>query len=112
MGIAGPSTDLTLQFAIGRRINVGEGRTGGHERLRVGDTARGAENAQELIALAPDAAEHTPFLQNDGPGNDGKEEQQTENAASNQAGLREDISDVGDKNRGEQKNDVPLSESR
>src|SRR5437667_338312 len=57
----------------------------------------------------PDAAEHPQLLQDHGPGNDGKEKQKQENDARNQAGLLENVKEIGDKNRGEQKNDVPLS---
>src|SRR2546430_5003092 len=40
MRVASDATDLALQFAIARGIDVGEGRSDGHERLRVGDAAR------------------------------------------------------------------------
>src|SRR6266403_656091 len=112
MRVAGDATDLALQFAIARGIDVGERRSDGHEGLRVRDSARGAKNTKKLVALPPDAAENPQLLQNHGPGNDGKEQQQQENNARNQASLLEDFKEIGDKNRGEQKNDVPLSENR
>ena len=80
--------------------------------MRVRDAARGAEDAQEFVTLPPDAAEHPQLLQDHGPGNDGKEKQKQENDARNQAGLLENVKEIGDKNRGEQKNDVPLSEGK
>jgi hypothetical protein len=79
--------------------------------LGVGYASRGAENAQKLVTLAADAAEHSQLLQNHGPGNDGKEKKKQKNAASDQAGLRKNVSEIGGKNRGERKNDVPLSEN-
>jgi hypothetical protein len=51
-------------------------------------------------------------LQNHGPGDDRKEKQKQQNAAGDPAGLGEDISNIGSKNRSEQKNDVPLSEKK
>src|SRR6266566_4935944 len=109
MRIAGDAPDLALQFAIARGIDVGERRSDGHERLRIGDAPGGAENAQELVAFPPDAAEHPQLLQNHGPGNNGKEKQKQENDTRNQTGLLENLKEISDKNRSEQKNDVPLS---
>jgi len=51
-------------------------------------------------------------LQNHGPGNDRKEKKKQENAAGDPASLGEDISNIGQKNRCEQKNDVPLSDNK
>jgi hypothetical protein len=51
-------------------------------------------------------------LQNHGPGDDRKEKQKQKNAAGDPASLGEDISNIGSKNRGEQKNGVPLSEKK
>jgi hypothetical protein len=51
-------------------------------------------------------------LQNHGPGDDRKEKQKQKNAAGDHASLGEDISNIGSKNRGEQKNGVPLSEKK
>jgi hypothetical protein len=112
MRIGRGATDLALQLTIASGIDVGEGRADGYERLRVSDTARGSKNAQELVALAPDAAEEAPLLENDGPGNNREQEKKQKDAAGDPTSLRKDISNIGDKNRGEQKNDVPLSESK
>src|SRR5437879_1604038 len=70
------------------------------------------ENAKEFVAFPPDAAEHPELLQDHGPGNDGKEKQEQEDDARNQTSLLENFKEIGDKNRGEQKNDVPLSENK
>jgi hypothetical protein len=51
-------------------------------------------------------------LQDHGPGNDRKEKKQQKNATGDPASLREDTSNVGSKNRGEQKNGVPLNENK
>jgi len=112
MGVACHSSNLALQFAIARGIDVGERRSYCHERLRVGDPARGSKNAQKFVTFAPDAAEHPHFLQNHGPGDGRKEKKKKQNAAGDPAGLGEDISNIGSKNRGEQKNGVPLSEKK
>jgi hypothetical protein len=79
--------------------------------LRISHAARGAEDAQELITLTANAGEHSQLLKNHGPGDDGKDKQEQQNAASDPASLRENISDVGGKDRCEQKNDEPLSEN-
>jgi hypothetical protein len=106
------AADLALQFAIAGSVHVGERRSHGHERLGGSDAARGSKNAQELVALAPDAAEHPQFLQDHGPGDDGKEKKKQKNAAGNPASLGEDISNIGEKNRSEQRNGEPLSEKK
>ena len=54
--------DLRLQFAIAGGVDVGEGRAGGDESLRIGDAFGGAEDFQELIALAANAAEEAGLL--------------------------------------------------
>ena len=41
----------------------------------------GAEDAKELIALATNAAKKAELLQDHGPGNDGKEKKQGQDAA-------------------------------
>jgi len=80
--------------------------------LRVRDAARRSKNAKKLVALPPNAAEKAKLLKNHGPGNNREGEQEQENSAGDPAGLRKNVSDIGDEKRGEQKNDVPLSESR
>src|SRR6266481_4065784 len=76
MWITGSRADLALQFAITGGVNVGERRTCGRKRLRIGHTARSPKNAQELVALPVDAAEQAEFLQNHSPRDDGKKEKQ------------------------------------
>jgi len=49
--------DLGLEFAIAGGVDVGEGRAGGDESLGIGDALCGAEDFQELIALAANTAE-------------------------------------------------------
>jgi len=66
-GIAGAG-DLGLEFAIAGGVDVGEGRAGGDESLRVGDAFCGAEDFQELIALAANAAEEAALLEDECPG--------------------------------------------
>ncbi len=72
-GIAGAG-DLRLGFAITGGVCVGEGRAGGDETLRVGDAFGGAEDFQELIALAANAAEEAGLLEDERPGNERGEE--------------------------------------
>ena len=57
-GIAGTS-ELGLEFAIAGSVDVGEGRAGGDESLRIGDALSGAKDFEELVALAADASEKT-----------------------------------------------------
>jgi len=80
--------------------------------LRIGDTARGAENAKKLIALPPDAAEHSQLLKDHRPGNNGEEKQDCENNARDQSCLVKNAGEISRKNRREQKNDVLLTENR
>jgi hypothetical protein len=57
-GIAGTS-ELGLEFAIAGSVDVGEGRAGRDESLRIGDALGGAKDFEELVALATDASEET-----------------------------------------------------
>jgi hypothetical protein len=66
--IAG-AAELGLKFAIAGGVDVGEGRAGGHESLRIGDAFGGTKDFEELVALAADASEKARFLENEGPGN-------------------------------------------
>jgi hypothetical protein len=50
---------LGLEFAIACGVDVGEGRAGGDESLRIGDALGGAKDFEELVALAADASENT-----------------------------------------------------
>jgi hypothetical protein len=72
--------------------------------LRISDTTRGAEDAQELIALPADTAEQTNLLKNHGPGNNGKKKKQSQNTARNPAGVGENASQIDQKNTSNQKN--------
>ncbi len=72
-GIAGAG-DLGLEFAIAGGVDVGEGRAGRDESLRIGNTLGGAEDFQELITLAANAAEKAGLLENERPGNERGEE--------------------------------------
>ena len=80
--------------------------------MRIGDTARGAENAKKLIALPPDAAEHSQLLKNHGPGDNGEEQENAEHNARDQSRLGENAGDIGRKNSCEEKNDALLSDYR
>jgi hypothetical protein len=80
--------------------------------LRIGYAARGAEDAEKLVALPTHSAEEAQFLENHGPGNDGKHQEKRQNSARDPAGLFENLEQIGGKNRCEQKNDVPLSENK
>jgi hypothetical protein len=106
-GIAG-ARDLGLEFAIAGRVNVGEGRAGGDESLRIGDAFCGAEDFQELIALAANPAEEAALLEDKRPRDERREEKNGEDSASNPAGLRDDIKDVADENGVQEKKNVCL----
>src|SRR6267142_2103319 len=112
MRIAGAAADLTLQLAIACRIDGRERGTCGRQRLRVRNAARGAEDAEKLVALPANTAEDSQLLENHGPGNDGKHKEKRQNSARDPAGLFENLEEIGDKYRCEQKNDLPLSENK
>jgi hypothetical protein len=57
-----------------------------------------------LIALTANAAEHAEFLKNHRPGNDGESSEQGQNATGDRASLRKNVTKIGDKYSGEQKN--------
>ena len=80
--------------------------------MRVRNAARGAEDAKKLIALPANAAEDSQLLENHGPGNDGEHQEKRQNPARDPASLFENLEEIGDKYRCEQKNDVPLSENK
>jgi len=90
-GIAGLAGDLALQFAIAGRVNFGKWRTGGDESLGIGYAFCGAEDFEELIAFATDAAEEAELLEDQGPGDQRKQEEDTENNASDQACFVENV---------------------
>lgn len=109
MRIAG--RDLRLQFAVTGCVNVRKRRAGGGQRLRVGNAACCAEDAEKLAAIATDAAEQAQFLENQRPGDHRKDGQQRENAASHPAGLRKNVPDVCSENCAKQRNNVVPSEN-
>src|SRR6266436_7230982 len=94
MRIGGLAADLALQFAKAGGVDGGKRRTRGGQRLRIGNTARGAEDAKELIALAADAAEQAELLQDHGPGDDGEKKKQYEHAAGDPASVGENAAEV------------------
>jgi len=106
-GIAGAG-DLGLEFAIAGSVDVGEGRAGGDESLRIGDALCGAEDFEELIALAANAAEEAGLLEDQSPGDERSKEKNGEDAASDQAGLRKNFEDVADENSVQEKKNVCL----
>jgi hypothetical protein len=110
-GLRITSAHLAQEFAIARRIDVREGRSGCGERLRIGDAFCGAKDAEELVALTANAAEHAEFLKDHGPGDDGKNPEQDQNAAGNPARLRKNVTEISDEERSGQENDAtPQSE--
>ena len=79
--------------------------------LRIGDSVSGAEDAEKLVAFALDAAEEPEFLENHSPRDDGEDQEKRENSTGDPSGLFENAADIGQEERGEQKNGLPLSES-
>ena len=94
MRISGLAADLALQFTEASSVDGSKRRARGSERLRIGNTSRGAEDAEELIALTPNTSEHAEFLEDHGPGDDGEEKKQREHTARDQAGVGEDAAEV------------------
>jgi hypothetical protein len=100
-----------LEFAITERVHGGEWGTGLRQGLGIGDSVSGAEDAEKLVAFAFDATEETEFLENHGPRDDGEDQEKRENSTGDPSGLFENAADVGQEERSEQKNGLPLSES-
>ena len=94
MRVSGLAANLALQFAITRSVYRSEWGAGGSERLRIGDAARGAEDAEELVALTTHTAEHAELLENHGPGNNGKKKKENEHAARHPSGIGENAAQV------------------
>jgi hypothetical protein len=88
------SAHLKLEFAITSGVDVGEGRTGSGERLRIGNAARCAVDTEELIALTTEAAKQAEFLKNHPPGDDREEKKQSQDAAGNPTGLFKNAAEV------------------
>jgi hypothetical protein len=85
---------LGLKFAIAGGVNVGKGRAGGDESLRIGDAFGGAENFEELIALTPNASEQAELLEDESPRDQREEEQDGEDDARDQARLRKNFEEI------------------
>ena len=66
---------LALEFAIAGGVDVGKGRAGGDEALGVGDTFGGAENFEELVGFAANAAKEAELLEDHRPGDQRKEKE-------------------------------------
>jgi hypothetical protein len=105
-GLRVAGADLAQEFAIARGVDMRERGASRGQSLRIGDTFGGAKDAKELVALTTNASEEAQLLENHGPGNDGKDSEQEQNAARDQARLSKDISEIGDEDRGEQENDA------
>ena len=104
IGVAGSSANLALEFTIAKGVNGGVRGAGGGQGLGVGDAVGGAKNAKKLIAFAFDAAEEAKFLEDHGPRDDGEDQEKRENSTGDPSGLFENASDIGQEERGEQKN--------
>ena len=98
--------DLALQFAVAGSVDVGEGRAGGDESLRIGDAFGGAKDSEELVALASDASEKAKLLKDKRPRDEREEQKKAKNAASDPSGLLKNVEDVTDVERGQQENNV------
>jgi len=103
-GLRIASADLAQKLAIARGVDRSERRTGGSKRLRIGHAFGGAKDPKELVALAANAAKEAELLKDHGPGDDGKYSEQEQNAAGDPARLSKNVTEISDKDRGEQKN--------
>lgn len=110
MRVRGGAGNLRLQLAITGGINGSKRRACRRQGLRIGNAARGAKDAKELLALPANSAEHPPLLENHRPGNDGKKKKNQKNGARDPSRLLENTRDVGRNDNCEQKNDGHLSE--
>jgi hypothetical protein len=106
MRIAWGCADLALQFAITGGIDVGERRARCRKRLRIGDTACGSEDAQELITLAANPAKQTKLLQDHSPRNDGEEKKQAQDDSSDPTRLFKNAAKVGGEGCEQEKRNV------
>jgi len=108
-GVTGAG-DLGLEFAVAGGVDVGKGRASGYESLGIGDAFGGAEDLEELIAFAADAAEEARFLEDERPADQRGEQEKAEDAAGDPAGLCKDLEDVADIDGRESKKNVGLLE--
>ena len=92
--VPGMSSHLKLEFAVTRGIDVGKWGAVGRECLRIRNASRCPENAEELIAPTAKTAEQTKLLKNHSPGDDGKEEKNSQYAAGNPTGLFKNAAEI------------------
>ena len=109
-GIAGAG-ELGLEFAVTGGVDIGERRACGNDALGIGYALGGTKDFEELVALALDASEETHFLKDQGPGNQGEEQQDAQNGARDPSGLRKNVEDVADDDERKQKDNVDPSET-
>lgn len=100
MRIVAFAGDLRLKFAIASGIHIGKGRASGDDALGIGDALGGAEDSQELVGLAADAAEDSHFLEDQRPGHEREKEKEQENGTGHKAGLLENVENVADNSGG------------
>jgi hypothetical protein len=74
--------------------------------LRIGYTFCSTKDAKELVALTANAAEEAQLLKDHSPGHDRENTEQDQDPTGNPARLRKNVTEIGDKNRSEQKNDA------
>src|ERR1700751_5875527 len=101
---------LGLEFAIASLIDARERSSAGArpQSARGGQTASSAENLQEARSLGIDPRKLAGFFENNCPGVDGKNQQDTENDASHPARLlNQGIEAAGKKERRQTGNRIP-----
>lgn len=101
--------ELGLELAITGGVDVGERGAGGDDALGIGDALGGAKDFEELVALALNASEETHFLEDERPGDQREEKEDSQNGARDPAGLRQNVEDVADEDGREQKNNISPS---
>jgi hypothetical protein len=89
-----------LEFTVASRVDVGKRRAGRHQALRVGEALGSTKYFEELVTSAVNAPEQSRFLKNEGPRDQGEEEQDAENATCNPASLRKNVKDIADEDGG------------
>src|SRR5262245_39468577 len=100
------SPHLKLQFAVAGGVDTGKGRTCGGERLRIRHAARRPENAEKLVALAPNTAKQGEFLKDHPPGDDREEKKQPQNSAGNETRLFKNGAKIGGEGCDQEKRNV------
>jgi hypothetical protein len=94
-----------LKFAVTRCVNRCKRGSRCGETLRIGDTTRGTEDAQKIIAFAPHTTEESELLKNHAPRDDRKQKKNRKDGARNPASILENVSEVDENDCREQKND-------